>query len=96
MKNDNCTGCEFYENEHCTKYRSNGVCRPSTRKWLIPDEYDDQVEFIPVNRMCQKGSIFGNNYIGLSRADVDRILDGEIAYIIDEYGVFIGLLPDET
>ena len=90
MENKNCEICGMYEDGKCTKFARDNVCGPcvpSTRKWL-GDEIED---YVPVDRMCERGSIFGNHYIGLSIEDVRRLLKGEIAHIAGEYGIFVGL-----
>lgn len=92
MSNKKCQGCELYNNGSCTKYRKNGKAEPSTRDWLTRDE--DDMSFIPVERMCRNGSIFGNNYIGLTQTDIERIQSGEIIHIPGEYGTFIGFINE--
>lgn len=84
--NEKCNGCDLYTDGHCTKVRKNGACNPSSRDWL-----DDEAEFIPVDRMCRYASIFGNDYIGLTMDDIERLKNGEILHLYGEYGTFIGL-----
>lgn len=89
--NEKCEGCDLYENGHCTKWRNNGKAEPSTRDWFA--EYaDDDMNFISVDRMCRKGSIFGNDYIGLTQTDIERLRNGEVIHIPGEYGTFIGFI----
>lgn len=95
MKNEKCQGCDLYENGHCTKWRKNGKAEPSTRDWLTRDQYEGEMSFIPVERMCREGSIFGNEYIGLTQTDIERIQSGEIIHIPGEYGTFIGFIKEE-
>ena len=91
--NEKCEGCDLYKNGHCTKWRNNGEAKPSTRDWLETyNKHDKEAGFISVDRMCRKGSIFGNFYIGLTRTDIERIQAGEIIHIPDEYGMFIGFV----
>ena len=92
---EKCNSCDLYKDGHCTKFRKNGKCEPSTSEWLIRDEYDTPMEYIPTDKMCRYGSIFGNDYIGLSQNDIDRIKNGEVIYISGEYGIFIGFITDE-
>lgn len=96
MENEKCKGCDLYTNGSCTKWRKNGKAKPSTRDWLIRDEYDEPMNFIPVERMCRKGSIFGNEYIGLTQNDIVRLKNGEIIHIPGEYGTFIGFIAEEV
>ena len=84
--NEKCHGCDLYTDGHCTKVRKNGKCNPSDRSWFY-----DEAEFIPVDRMCRHSSIFGNDYIGLTIEDIERLKNGEILHIGGEYGTFIGL-----
>lgn len=96
MKNEACQTCDLYVNEHCTKYRKNGKCEPSTKDWLIPNPYYDPRNFISIDRMCRKSSIFGNEYIGLTQSDIDRLTNGEILAIsVEEYEVFIGFIDQK-
>lgn len=85
-----CEGCDLYKNGHCMKYRLNGAAKPSDADWL-DSVTENEGEFIPINRMCRKGSIFGNTYIGLTLEDIERLKKGEIIHIPGEYGIFIGL-----
>lgn len=86
--NEKCNGCRLYENGHCTKYRKNGACDPSTRDFLDTNSR----AFIPVDRMCEYSSIFGNVYVGLFPEDLEKLKNGEILHIPGEYGTFIGLV----
>ena len=83
--NTECQGCRFFENEHCKKWRKNGKCDISSRKW-----FDEEFEFTVANRMCESSSIFGNYYIGVSQEDIDRLKSGEVIHIGGEYGIYIG------
>ena len=94
--NNKCEGCELYENGYCTKRRKNGTANPSTRDWLSRDKYDEPLNFISVERMCCQSSIFGNEYIGLTQSDIDRIKNGEIIHIPGEYGTFIGFINGDN
>lgn len=94
MENKTCEGCDLYKNESCTKWRKNGKCEPSTRDWLIRTEYDEPMNFVPVDRMCRKSSIFGNEFIGLTENDIERIKNGEVIHIPGEYGTFIGFISE--
>lgn len=91
MGNEKCEGCYFYIDSHCTKYRKNGKPNPSSITWLIRDKYDEPIHFIPADRICFYESLFGNEYLGLSQADIDKIQNGEVACVlIGEYKVFVG------
>ena len=95
MKNVNsCEGCDLYVGGYCTKYRHNGKAEPSSRLWLLRDAFDKPMNFIPVDKMCRKSSIFGNEYIGLTKSDIGRLMRGEIIHIAGEYGTFIGFLGE--
>lgn len=90
MANDICINCDLYKDGYCTKYREAGECEPLSRDYL------DSIErlkgsFITVDQMCSECSIFGNFFIGLTLEDIERIKNGEIVHIPDEYGMFIGL-----
>ena len=91
-----CEGCDMYIDGICKKYGDNGKAWASNRYWL--DRYkslDDGAGFISENRICRKSSIFGNEYIGLTLDDIERIKNGEILHIPGEYGTFIGLVAEE-
>lgn len=82
--------CDLYKHGYCTKYRKDGKCQTLGRDYL------DSIEqlngsFITVDQMCRNCSIFGNFFIGLTLEDIERIKNGEIVHIPDEYGIFIGL-----
>lgn len=96
METKKCEGCDLYINKSCTKYRKNGKCEPSTRDWLNRSEYDEPMNFIPVEHMCRESSIFGNEFIGLTQSDIDRIKNGEVIHIPGEYGTFIGFISEEV
>ena len=94
-----CEGCDLYVNGYCTKFRKNGKAEPSTREWLdaidtLDPDYID-CEFISEYRICRKSSIFGNDYLGITSDDIERIKNGEILHIKGEYGTFIGLVEKE-
>ena len=95
MANKKCEGCDLYVNGFCTKLLKNGKCEPSTRDWLIRDQYDEPMNFISVDEMCRKESIFGNEYIGLTQENIDRLKNGEVIHIPGEYGTFIGFITKE-
>ena len=80
---------------NCTKYSGNHKCKPSTKDWFADGVYGENLNFIPVDTMCRKGSIFGNEYIALTQKDIDRIKNGEIIHIPGEYGTFIGFIEGE-
>ena len=90
-----CEGCDLYVNGYCTKFRKNGKAEPSTREWLYEDLDITKLEFICEYRMCRKSSIFGNDYVGITLDDIERIKNGEILHISGEYGVFIGLVEEK-
>ena len=85
--NASCVGCDLYIGNRCIKFSRDDRCDPSTRDWLSGDS---DVEFITVDRMCRKASIFGNDFIGLTSEDIERLKTGEIIHISGEYGIFIG------
>ena len=84
-----CEGCDLYVDGHCKKFRQNSKAEPSDRTWL--DALDEDSEFISEYRICRKTIIFGNNYVGITLDDIERIKNGEILHISGEYGTFIGL-----
>lgn len=93
---DECHGCDLYTDDgHCRKYRKNGKCVPSTKDWLNPGPYDEPLKFIPINRMCRHSSIFGTDYIGLTDEDIERLKNGEVAYLSGECEIFIGYVEKE-
>lgn len=90
--------CDLYRNGKCAKLLNTRKpeCQVSNREWLDSLEYyDDMASFISVSDMCRRASIFGNDYIGLTIDDINRILNGEVLHISGEYGIFIGLLQKE-
>ena len=92
-----CEGCDLYVNGRCKKYGGNLKASPSTRGWLDPYEsIDKDAGFISEYKMCRKSSLFGNEYIGLTLDDIERIKNGEILHIPGEYGTFIGLMDKEV
>lgn len=94
MSNANkCIGCDLYEDGRCTKWRDAQTPNVSTMEWFI--EYEEEKQFIPVERMCRNGSIFGNEYIGLTQGDIDRLKNGEIIHVPGEYGKFIGFINED-
>lgn len=91
-----CYECDLYVNGHCTKYGKNRACKPSTKDWLDDgSDYEDR-EFISVDQMCRKSSIFGNDYVGITQNDIDRLKNGEVIHISGEYGIFIGFIDKQT
>lgn len=90
-----CEGCDLYRNGYCVKYKNNGKAEPSTREWLYEDLDITELEFIHEDRMCRKSSIFGNDYVGITLDDIERIKNGEILHISGEYGTFIGLVEEK-
>lgn len=45
--------------------------------------------------MCRKSSIWGNEFIGLTDDDIERLKNGEVIHIAGEYGTFIGFVKKE-
>lgn len=84
--------CRFYKDGHCTKWRKNGACKPSSRKWF---DDPDKHEMISVERMCTESSIFGNYYIAITKEELKKIEQGEVLMLRDEYGFFVGLKEGE-
>lgn len=78
------TECSLYKDGHCTKWRKNGKCHPSSADWF--DEHLDQCE---MNAMCEHNSIFGNSYFYLTDEDIDALKAGKVLFDVDEYGVFL-------
>ena len=91
MSNVKCEGCDLYINESCIKYRNckNGEAILSTNDMFTLVDNDKPHEFIPVERVCRKASIFGNLFVRLTQDDIDRLRNGEIIHIGGEYGTFI-------
>lgn len=89
-----CNDCDLYKDGHCIKWRKNGTPDPSHKGWFDLDGLSEPKEFISVNRMCRRSSIFGNEFIGLTNADVERLKNGEVIHIGGEYGTFIGYIED--
>lgn len=92
MANDLCIGCDLYSNGYCQKFRKNSKADPSDRSWFIRQDYEEPLNFISVDKMCRKSSIFGNEYIGLTQKDIERLKNGEVIHIAGEYGTFIGFV----
>lgn len=89
---ENCDLCN--EKGQCEKWVRKSKCIPSTVEWLSED-YPNDREYISTDRMCRRGSIFGNDYIGLTEDDITRLKSGEIIHIDGEYGIFIGFIEKE-
>ena len=94
MEKEKCQGCDLYKNGHCTKWSKNCSAQPSTIKWFTDDPIE-KLEFTSVDRVCRKSSIFGNYYIAITQSDIDRLKNGEVGYILDEYGTFICLVEEK-
>ena len=78
------------ENGRCKKYGSNGrLCKPSTRDWC-----DYPIDMIDDSRMCEMGSIFGNDYCYITESQLKELIDGKVICVGDEYGTFILLRKD--
>lgn len=91
-----CEGCDLYINGYCAKYGENGRAWASNRDWLDPyKSIDTEAGFISEYRICRKSSIFGNDYVGITLDDIERIKNGEILHIPGEYGTFIGLVEEK-
>ena len=52
-------------------------------------------EAVSKDRMCRKSNIFGNDYVGITLDDIERIKNGEILHISGEYGTFIGFVEEK-
>lgn len=84
--------CKLYKNGNCDKWMTKHKCTPSCREWL-----DETVSIIPIDRMCENSSIFGNVYVKLTKDDLERILKGDVALIeAEEYNVFIGYVEEDN
>ena len=87
-----CSECKSYGKDgRCYKWIEKGI-KPVTytrEDFSDPDFVDDK-EFIPVEKICRVASIFGNNFIGLSDEDIERLKNGEVVHVGGEYGIFIG------
>lgn len=81
--------CSLYKDGHCTKWRKNGKCRPSTEDWL-----DERLDVCDINAMCEKSSIFGNEYYYVTDEDIEALKSGKVLYKRSEYGIFIGYMPE--
>lgn len=86
--------------EGCTAKRCDRK-EPSNRDWLETTEelqnlMHDKAEFIPVDRMCLYESIFGNDFIGFTLEDLERLKNGEVFHIPGEYGIFIGMAKEDN
>lgn len=98
--NEQCVGCDLYKDGHCTKYRANGAANPSSKEWFTENvssgcHLDASDAFIPVNRVCRHSSIFGNYYFGITDEDIERLKNGEVMALVNEYGIFIGYVEEE-
>lgn len=77
---------------HCTKWRSNGKCEPSTVNWC-----DEPVDMIEVDRMCENSSIFGNTYNFITEEQLNELRAGKAIWVGDgEYCHFIILKPEDV
>lgn len=83
--------CNYLKQGYCNKYRKKFLCEPSTIKWFDKKPED----FIPIDQACKYSSLFGNDYIGLTQNDIERIQNGEVIHISGEYGIFIGYIDEE-
>ena len=83
-----CEGCDLLGERGCR-----AKLKPSTKDWFN-SEYNTDKEFISVNRMCRKQSLFGNEWVGLTLNDIERLKNGEIIFIPGEYGTFIGITEE--
>lgn len=87
----NCEGCRFYGAQHCTKYRKNGKCEPSSKKWL-----NEELTICHIDRMCELSTIFGNAYVAVTDDDIEKLKRGEALHFeCAEYGIFLGYVGDK-
>ena len=86
-----CKNCDVYNTAH-----KSGKCVPSSRDWFQRGKYEEPLEFIPVDKMCRHQSPFGNEFIGLTQEDINRLKNGEVIHISGEYGTFIGFIEKES
>lgn len=49
--------------------------------YLVPCQTDDEI--------CKQGSLFGDQLFGLTREDIQYLLDGGILGHLSEYGTFL-------
>lgn len=77
----------------CTKWRKNGKCSPSNLSWC-----EDPAETIDIDRMCERSSIFGNEFVYITEEHIQALRDGKALYISVncEYGCFIALKNEEV
>lgn len=96
--------CKYFQNGICKKEKmcreynrygyygdKKGNCRESTFDEYFDFEPDN--EFIPIGRMCEKSSVFGDISILLTESDIKRLKSGKEILFTDafeEYGIFIG------
>lgn len=77
--------CKYRKEGYCTKWRDKAKCEPSTQDWC-----DGRLSRCDISQMCEKSSIFGNNYFYLDDEDIEALKNGKILFYVDEYGIFIG------
>lgn len=80
--------CTLYKDGHCTKWRENGKCRPSSVDWL-----DERLCVCDIGAMCAKSSAFGNDYFYITDEDIAALKAGKVLYRRSEYAIFIGYKP---
>lgn len=56
-----------------------------------PGWFDERFETIDRGEICGRQSIFGNQFISVTREQLDALKLGKVLYIGGEYGIFIAL-----
>ncbi len=87
---EGCNGCRFFDYPHCKKWEKEGKCDISSLGW-----FREPFDFVEINRVCCEGSIFGNYHIGITDSDIERLKNGEVIHVADEYGIFIAFVHKE-
>ena len=93
-----CAECDLYRGNRCRKWREEGSNPDSfTRDIFTDPEFVEEKEFISIEKACSKESTtYGNDYIGLTDEDIERLKNGEIIHIGKEYCTFIGYISKES
>lgn len=55
----------------------------------ISTDDNDEIEFISKSEMCAKCSLFGGSFITLNDEMIERLKNGEVIKLINEYSVMI-------
>lgn len=60
-------------------------CVPTT----IGDFEEGKLDQCEVDQVCRNCSIFGNDLIAITDADIEALKQGKVLYRLDEYGLFL-------